>query len=895
MASQHEEGQLDETRPLKSPSPGTLISHYKILGKIGAGGMGVVYKAEDTKLKRSVALKFLPLHLTQDPSAKQRFVYEAQAASALDHSNICTIYEIDETKDGQMFIAMSCYEGETVKRKIERGPLELTEAIDIAIQVGEGLKEAHETGIVHRDIKPGNIIVTTKGQVKVMDFGLAKLMGQTRLTKTGATLGTVAYMSPEQARGQDVDDRTDTWSLGVVLYEMITGNLPFKGEYEQVVIYSILNEEPEAIMSLRPDAPPELDRIVGKSLTKGRGDRYQRVDEMLYDLRQLKGELSKAAPGPIKMLKRPYLTWNLPGIRQEMKVRTTWVVYLAFVALLLVLVVVLFPYLRSTEPVLPTHRQITFTGKADRPAISPDGNLIAYVSTDSAGEQRILVQDLAGGKPLEVFKDQDIEDLRWSPDGTELLISAWNDSSAGTYLVPRFGGMSQRLTYFYRVDWSPDGSCIAGILMSRKWINLMNRSTGDTSSFELTGSFTWLTDFDWSPVGDLVLFLTTESGDVDRGPGAIWTVRSDGSRQQKVFEDSLPVSSPHWSSDGDAIYYLRHVGQATDLMRIKVASATGKVKGHPVPIQTGLQAGPLFTISKDGNKILYTRKQRYSNLWSARRDGETATGTVRTKQLTTGTSLVSGPSISPDGNSIVFSMEAQSGRNIFTMSMEGGPMKQLTFLNSDETFPVWSPDGKEIAFVSDHEGTPKVWRVSSVGGTPRVFDSTECGTARLAWAPGPGILYHRPGNRNFHVLNPDTETERPLVENEEVGWMFWPCYAPDGNRIAVSWNRRPELGLWLISLDDSSQVRLCPWLGLFDYPIRWSADGDWIYAKDWLRPEILRIPVTGGEPKKFLTLPFEDIDDGGIAMTPDGKNIVCTVSESLSDIWLMENFDPEVR
>jgi serine/threonine protein kinase len=211
---------------------GNTISHYKILERLGGGGMGVVYKAEDTKLNRTVALKFLPPSLTTDPDAKERFIHEAQAASTLQHNNICTVHDIDQTDDGQMFIAMDFYDGEILKEKVEQGPLKIDEAIDIVMQVAEGLAEAHRRDIVHRDIKPANIIVTKGGVAKIVDFGFAKLTGQVRLTKTGSTIGTAAYMSPEQAQGEDVDRRTDIWSLGVVLFEMLAGRLPFRGEHE---------------------------------------------------------------------------------------------------------------------------------------------------------------------------------------------------------------------------------------------------------------------------------------------------------------------------------------------------------------------------------------------------------------------------------------------------------------------------------------------------------------------------------------------------------------------------------------------------------------------------------------------------------------------------------------
>jgi serine/threonine-protein kinase len=269
---------------------GKTISHYKILEKLGEGGMGVVYKAEDTKLKRLVALKFLPSSLMASEAEKTRFVHEAQAAAALNHPNICTIYEINEA-DGQSFIAMEFIEGQSLKDKIAAGPLKIDEALNIAMQVAEGLHAAHEKKITHRDIKPANVMITTKGQAKIMDFGLAKLAGRTVVTKEGMTLGTVAYMSPEQGRGEEVDRRTDIWAFGVVLYEMITGQHPFKGMYEQAVMYSIMNEEPEPMTGLRTGVPMELERIVNKCLAKNPGERYQHVDEMLVDLRVIRKTL----------------------------------------------------------------------------------------------------------------------------------------------------------------------------------------------------------------------------------------------------------------------------------------------------------------------------------------------------------------------------------------------------------------------------------------------------------------------------------------------------------------------------------------------------------------------------------------------------------------------------
>jgi TolB-like protein/Flp pilus assembly protein TadD/tRNA A-37 threonylcarbamoyl transferase component Bud32 len=269
---------------------GQTISHYRILSKLGEGGMGVVYKAEDIKLHRFVALKFLPPSIGDD-TARERFTHEAQAVSSLEHPNICSIYEIDESPAGQMFIVMPCYEGESLQQKIVRGPMKIDEAIETASQVASGLARAHEKGVIHRDIKPANIFITKDG-AKIVDFGLAKLAAHTKLTKTGTTVGTTMYMSPEQARGQETDQRTDIWSLGAVLYEMLIGRPPFSGEHEAAVLYQIMNEEPQPITGVRTGVPMELERIVAKCVAKNPEERYQHADEIVVDLRRLRSSLA---------------------------------------------------------------------------------------------------------------------------------------------------------------------------------------------------------------------------------------------------------------------------------------------------------------------------------------------------------------------------------------------------------------------------------------------------------------------------------------------------------------------------------------------------------------------------------------------------------------------------
>jgi serine/threonine protein kinase/tetratricopeptide (TPR) repeat protein len=335
---------------------GKQIQHYKILEKLGGGGMGIVYKAEDTKLQRMVALKFLPPRVSLNKEVKERFIHEARAASALDHNNICTIYEIGESEDGQMYMAMALYEGETLQAKIDKNPLPLENALNIAIQIAEGLSVAHQKDIVHRDIKPANIIITSRNVVKILDFGLAKLSGQTKLTKEGTTLGTTNYMSPEQIRGEELDNRTDIWALGVIIYEMVTGQAPFKGEYEQAVMYSIANEDPKPLTGMRSGVPMELERIVSKALAKDADERYQHLSDLMVDLKKLKksmeGESSTAQKTIPSSTSKTGITTGAPKPQTSQKKSINKIIIASAVILLFVIAGVIFaPKLFTTKEV----------------------------------------------------------------------------------------------------------------------------------------------------------------------------------------------------------------------------------------------------------------------------------------------------------------------------------------------------------------------------------------------------------------------------------------------------------------------------------------------------------------------------------------------------------------
>ena len=414
---------------------GQTISHYRITEKLGEGGMGVVYKAEDTKLRRTVALKFLRSDVIEDPEHRERFLREAQAAAALDHPNICTVYEIDEV-NGQTFISMAFLEGQTVKQKLKERPLKLDEALDIAGQTARGLQAAHDKDIVHRDIKSANLMVTAQSHVRIMDFGLARLADRSQLTKTDARLGTPAYMSPEQVRGKDADQRSDIWSLGVVLYQMVSGRLPFSGEAEAAVTYGILNEQPEPVTALRSGLPIELDRILDKALAKVPEERYQHVDEMLVDLRSLQRRKTPAAGEPTPL-------------RPKSKVRLGTVA--AAVLVVGLLLVSAIRQLTSPTPetavvrlsvVLPDNTSLvsrSVAGPTPQIALSPDGRVLAYVASLAGGAPRLWTRALDSITPRELSGTDDASFPFWSPDSRFLGFFAEGKLKT----VDAFGGVPE--------------------------------------------------------------------------------------------------------------------------------------------------------------------------------------------------------------------------------------------------------------------------------------------------------------------------------------------------------------------------------------------------------------------------------------------------------------------
>jgi serine/threonine protein kinase/Tol biopolymer transport system component len=699
---------------------GRTIGPYRVTELLGSGGMGVVYKAEDSRLSRTVALKFLSPGLTRDPAAKARFIQEARAASSLDHPNLCTILDLGETGDGQLYIAMPCYDGETLRGRIGRGPLPVEEALDIALQTARGLAKAHRSGIIHRDVKPANLIVTSDGVVKILDFGLAKLAGAA-LTRTRSVAGTPAYMSPEQAQEEGVDHRTDLWSLGVVLYEMVAGRRPFRGEGGAAVVHAILNERPRPLREVRPGVPAELERIVDRLLAKDPADRYPAIEAPLAGIRALLDESTTRSLSP-RQGGRPWLWGTLAGVA--------------------ILAVLLGYLLRNVgapgagQPVRTSFVKLTDQpGPEMFPSLAPDGEYFAYSRESSPGNEDVYLQRTGGSNAINLTADSPAGDTQpaFSPDGRTIAFRS-ERGGGGIFLMGATGESVRRLTSFgFNPAWSPDGREILCGTESARDPRSKNRPSRIWRVEVATQKRRLVETGDamqpsWSPGGRRIAYWGVPAGSSRR---VLWTVSVKGGRPVPVSDDGSLNWSPVWAPDGGYLYYASNRSGSMNLWRVPIAEETGRLLGPAEPVSTPASwSGPL-SLSQDGRRILYATVDERFTLERTELDPATLEVTRPPEPVVEGSLQLGFAQVSPDGRWVAFNTLLPQ-EDLFVVRPDGSGLRQLTRDAFKDRGVGWSRDGR-ILFFSDRSGRYEAWTIRPDGS----------GLLALTRSAGEAVLFPR--------------------------------------------------------------------------------------------------------------------------------------------------------
>jgi len=872
---------------------GKTISHYKILEKVGEGGMGVVYKGEDTKLKREVAIKFLPHHIAVSDEDRERFKIEAQAAAALNHPNIATIYAIEEIDD-EMFIVMEYIDGQELKQRIDAGPLKVDEALNIAMQIADGLQAAHKKGVFHRDIKSANIMLTENDRIKIMDFGLAKIKGQMKLTKTGTTVGTVAYMSPEQARGEDVDHRTDIWSFGVVLYEMITGQLPFKGEYEQAIVYSILNEQPEPVTGLRTGVSIELERIVNKAITKSPDERYQHTDEMLVDLRSLKK-----------------VSLPRPEIKKSPKAMSKPLLGALAIVLSFALLILIYLLMRKESLEFQIKHTLPLTtapGLEQDPAWSPEGTRIVYTS-DESGNMDVWVKQIAAGQKVNLTGGHSGYDGKpaWSPDG-EWIAFISERNGGGIFMLPALGGIPKQVSSLSfaisqsrtgsipNISWSPDGSELAYAVAGSLYT--ISSAGGVPSAFPLPpkGLIVGYLEPAWSPDGNRIACTGLVAMGVSTSQ--IWSLH-------RMEDDPLPVTegtymdhSPVWAPDGKSIFFISDRGGTSDVWWLPVDNR-GNPTGQARPLTAGVGVGTI-ALSKDGTKLAYTKVIDRSNIWSIPIKPDRLLTLAEALPLTAENHYIERLSISPDGQWLAFDSNRRGNMDIWIMRKDGSELRQLTTHHAHDWTPRWSPDGKKIVFHSLRSGNRDLFVIPVSGGAITQLTDHPAEDIAGNWAPDGqsiGFVSNRTGNMDLWVMPTSGEDPQQLTYHEAPD--FLPEWAPDGKQIVFSTNRTGYYELFLISeehilksdeIAKPTQLTRGQWGNI--NACYWTLDGQTIYAYGLGRQfnqgvNFWTISLADGSAQPLLDL-RSSVKEPLNSLKSDGERIYFPLWERIGDLWMAE-------